>query len=75
MVENRKFTTHTVLVNEISNNHTMFCSPVRGDNPRVLPRGLSLVQAEKNIVYLFYISLISEIFCAKVCDFWQEWYN
>ena len=28
-------------------SYTMVCSPVRGDNPRALASGLSLVQADK----------------------------
>ena len=32
----------------ISNSYTMVCRPVRGDNPRALPSGLSYVQVDKH---------------------------
>ena len=38
----------------ISNNYTMACPPVRGDNPRALASGLSYVQVDKHGIIILY---------------------
>ena len=67
----------------LCNNYTMVCPSVRGDTPRALASGLSPVQAD-NPWYYYLIHLYhpqkcrlvqKEIFRAKVCDIWQEWYK
>ena len=66
---------HTTLL-EIScrgsNSYTTGCSPVRGDNPRTLARGLSYVQVDNHgITILYHLHQCRpctsrDIFCAKV---------
>ena len=38
----------------LSNNYTMGCPPVRGDNPQALASGLSYVQVDKHGITILY---------------------
>ena len=38
----------------LSNNYTMACPPVRGDNPRALASGLSYVLVDKHGITILY---------------------
>ena len=38
----------------LSNNYTMVCTPVCGDNPRALASGLSPIQVDNNVINILY---------------------
>ena len=46
--------TRTTIADATSNNYTMGCPPVRGDNPRALASGLSYVQVDKHGITILY---------------------
>ena len=41
-------------INGLSNNYTMGCLPVHGDNPRALASGLSYLQVDKHGITILY---------------------
>ena len=41
-----------------SNSYTMDCPPVRGDNPRALASGLSIVQVDNHRKIFYFVLLL-----------------